>query len=114
MGKTIGKRVSDSFADEGSAAQAKEYSEKVYTTWKDISATLSRNTILIFLLAAIFELLTYQRSSATILIGGFAFANAPIVQFALPAIVAFMLYDGYRLTTRWLDVETAYRALVKI
>lgn len=63
---------------------------------------------------AVFELLAYQRSSASISIGSFTLVNAPIVQTALPAIVAFLIYDGIRLIIRWLDLETAYIKLVKI
>lgn len=114
IGKSIQNRIVDAFEGDGSEAQAKEYSDKVYATWKDISATLSRDVLFIFLLMAVFELLAYQRSSASISIGSFTLVNAPIVQIALPAIVAFVIYDGIRLTVRWLDLEVAYIELMGI
>jgi hypothetical protein len=114
MTKFIEERVSDSFRGDQSASQAKEYSESAYATWKDISASLSRSALLIFLLMAIFELLAYQHSLAIISIGSFAIANAPIVQIALPAVIAFIIYDGYRLSVRWLELQRVYITLMKI
>jgi hypothetical protein len=108
MSKNLTQRVLDSFPDGKSTPEAKEYSDKVYQAWKDISASLSRSALLVFLLIAIFELLVYQRSSASVSIGTFTFYNAPTVQTALPTVVAFVLYDGYRLSARWLDLQWAY------
>jgi hypothetical protein len=113
MSKSLEQRISDSFYGRQSA-EAKEYSEKVYAAWKDVSATLGRCALLIFLLIAVFELLVYQSTSAAISIGTFTLVNAPIVQIMLPAIVAFVLYDGYRLSVRWLRLQWAYRKLMEI
>lgn len=115
MGKSVKQRIFDSFQDDdGSTVQAKGYSENVYAAWKDISASLSRTAILIFLLMAVFELLVYQHTTASISIGGFTLGNAPIVQIVLPTIIAFVIYDGGRLTIRWLNLQTAYSALMRI
>jgi hypothetical protein len=113
-GKSIRQRTSDAFPGDRSAEQAKEYSQNVYAAWKDISASLSRSALLIFLLIAVFELLVYQNSSAPIAIGTFTLVNAPIVQIILPAIVAYVIYDGLRLSIRWLHLQWAYMTLVEI
>jgi len=113
MSKSLEQRISDSFHGRQSA-EAKEYSEKVYAAWKDVSASLSRSALLIFLLIAVFELLVYQRSSTVISIGTFTLANAPLVQIMLPAIVAFVLYDSFRLSVRWIRLQWAYRKLMEI
>jgi hypothetical protein len=114
MGKNLTQRVLDSFPDGKSTPEAKEYSDKVYQAWKDISASLSRSALLVFLLIAIFELLVYQRSSASVSIGTFTFFNAPTVQIALPTVVAFVLYDGYRLSVQWLELQRAYYVLTRM
>ena len=105
MGKSVKQRVLDSFQGTGSTEQAKEYSQNVYAAWKDISASLSRSALLIFLLMAVFELLAYQHTSTVISIGTFTLVNAPIVQIVLPTIIAFVIYDGFRLSARWLRLE---------
>jgi hypothetical protein len=114
MDKWVRQRVVDSFQGDGSTAQAKEYSEKVYAAWKDISASLSRTAVLIFLLMAVFELLVYQHTVTDISIGTIILGNAPIVQIVLPTIVAFLIYDGCRLSVRWLDLQIAYTELTRI
>jgi hypothetical protein len=112
MAKSIRQRVSDSF-DENEIAAVKEYSDKVYSTWVDTTSTLRRNAVFIFLVAAVFELLVYQKTSSTITFGAISVANSSIVQIALPAVLAFLVYDEIRLTTRWFDLEAAYYALIK-
>jgi hypothetical protein len=114
MGKSLERRVSDSFQGHRSADEAKEYSKEVHAAWKAVTASLTRSALLIFLLMAIFELLVYQRPSAVISIGSFTLTNAPIVQIVLPAVIAFIIYDGYRLTVHWLRLQWVYRALTKI
>jgi hypothetical protein len=114
MTKLIYQRISDSFTDEQSINQAKEYKDSVYAAWKDVSTSLSRSAVLLFLLIAIFELLAYQRASGGISIGTFTIVNAPVVQIALPTVIAFILYDGIRLSVHWLDLESAYMILMRI
>lgn len=113
MGKSVTNRVADSFVGDESASEAKEYADKVYTAWKDVSNSLSRNATLVFILISVFELLAYQRESAALTVGTFTFTNVPVVQIALPAIVAIVVYDGFRLTARWVDLQNAYQALTK-
>jgi len=118
MRKPIRQRVLDSFQDAESGVQdkeqAREYSRSIYAVWKDISVALSRSALLIFLLIVAFELLASQRASAVISIGTFTLVNAPIVQIALPTIVAYVIYDSFRLTVRWLRLELIYKQLVQI
>ena len=114
MAKPIKQRILDSFQGDDSAAQAKEYSQIVYATWKEISNSLSKSAVVFFLLMAVFEILAYQRQSVTVSIGSFNLVDTPIVLIFLPTIVAFIIYDGMRLSERWLDLETAYRELIKI
>jgi hypothetical protein len=114
VGKSVTERIFDSFQGDESKSQAEEYSAKVYQAWKEISASLGRSALLVFLLIAIFELLIYQPTSADISIGAFTLSNAPIVQIALPTIVAFVLYDGYRMSVRWLHLQWAYMTLTRM
>ena len=112
MEKGIRQRILDSFDDTSeSEAIAKDYSEKVYTAWTDLTGSLRRNVALVFVLAGIFELLAYQSAPSAVTFGSFSFANVPIVQIVLPTIIAFIFYDGYHLTVRWLDLEGAYSVL---
>jgi hypothetical protein len=114
MGKSVRQRILDSFQGDESAVQAKEFGERVYAAWKDISVSLSRSALLVFLLIAAFELLVYQRMPGTISVGTFTLENVPTVQIVLPAVVAFVIYDGFRLSVRWLRLGRAYRALMSI
>ncbi len=120
MDKSVRQRIFDSFHDAESKiqpedeAEAREYSQSVYAIWKSISASLSRTALLIFLLIALFELLAYQRTSIVISIGTFTLVNVPIVQIALPTVVAFLIYDGSRLTARFLRLELIYMELMQI
>lgn len=116
--KSLEKRVLDSFRKKGPMdqvqEQAREYSRSVYALWKDTSVSLGRSALLVFLLMAVFELLVYQHASAIISIGTLTLVNAPIVQIALPTIVAYAIYDGSRLTVRWLRLELIFMQLMKI
>jgi hypothetical protein len=116
--KSLEKRILDSFRKKGPMDQvqehAREYSRSVYALWKDTSVSLGRSAVLVFLLMALFELLVYQHASAIISIGTLTLVNAPIVQIALPTIVAYAIYDGDRLTVRWLRLELIFMQLMKI
>ena len=120
MDRSVDQQIRGSFYDAEWKVQpedeteAREYSKSVYAIWKSISDSLSRTVLLIFLLMALFELLVYQRTPTVIAIGTFTLVNVPIIQIALPAVVAFLLYDGSRLTGRWLRLELVYTELVKI
>jgi hypothetical protein len=108
VGKAIKERISDSFTGDNSAAEARAYSDKVYAAWKDVSSSLSRNAVLIFLLIAAFELIVSQKESSAFVISSFAFTNVPLIQIVLPIIVVILVYDGWRLTKRYLDLQQAY------
>lgn len=114
MAKSVVQRVLDSFPGPESTIEAKEYAKNVYSTWKDISASLSRISILTLLLAIGFELIVYEPKGTVISIGTLTLGNAPIIQIALPAVVAFLFYDSCRLTFRWLDLQRAYMVLTRI
>jgi hypothetical protein len=110
MAKPIKQRIADSFDDD---AAAKDYSDKVYAAWSDLSSALRRNAVLIFLLVAAFELLIYQKTSSIITFASFSLANSSFVQIALPTVIAFLVYEGWRLGKRWADLGEAYYALIK-
>jgi hypothetical protein len=121
MDRSIDQRIRDSFHVPKSVvvkpedkAEAREYSKSVYTIWQSVSGSLSRTVLLVFLLMALFELLVYQRIPTAISIGTFTLVNVPIIQIVLPTVVAFLLYDGSRLSVRWLRLELVYTELVKI
>lgn len=112
-GKPISQRISDSFTDNGAITAAQAYADKVYTSWGDVTGSLRRSVVLIFLLAAAFEILVYQRPSSAITFGSFTFADAPLVQMVLPTVIAFLAYDGSRLTGRWVDLQITYSNLTR-
>lgn len=114
MSKSVRQRVIDSFPSDAPTDDAKEYSTNVYAAWKDVSSSLSRSALLAYILMAFFELIIYQHASTVISIGTFALANAPIAQIVLPAIVAYIAYDGFRLSVRWFNLQRAYATLTKI
>jgi hypothetical protein len=113
MARTIKKRVKEAFP-EGSSVEAKEFADKVLGAWKDVATSLRKMAILFFVLMAVFELLAYQPSSRSFTVGSFSFANTSVVRIALPAIAAYAIYDGFQLTLRWIELETAYYALMAI
>jgi hypothetical protein len=112
MAKSITERINEAFADDGSDAALKEYGERVFESWKDVSSSLRKSATLTFILIALFELLIYQNSH-TFTIGSFSFANASVIQIALPAVIAYVLFDGYLLSARWEDLQTAYSAITE-
>jgi hypothetical protein len=112
MAKSVTKRVLDSFGT-GDDAAAQDYDGKVYERWNDLAATLRRNAVIMLLVAALFELLIYQAKPNSITFGSFTVANSPVVQISLPIIFAFLVYEGCHLTTRMVDVEAIYFALVE-
>jgi hypothetical protein len=66
------------------------------------------------LVIVVFELIVYEPAGTVISIGTLTPGNAPIVQIALPVVVAFLFYDSCRLTFRWLDLQRAYMVLTRI
>ncbi|MGD0928000.1 MAG: hypothetical protein ABR926_22695 [Streptosporangiaceae bacterium] len=130
MTKDLSERVSASFgiepmddltdrtkAVEGARDQSdllgdvKDYTEKLLSTWKDVSASINREATLTLLLIAVFELLAYQSTVREFTIGPFSLGNATIVQIGLPFIVAYLVYDVLLLTQRLGDMEYAYDAI---
>jgi len=107
MAKSVSQRVHDAFAGD-SIADLKGYEDKVLASWKDVSSSLSRSVVLILTVIVIFELLAYQNSSRVFTIGSISFADTSTVQMFLPTIVAYSIYDGCRLTLRWMDLQAAY------
>ena len=114
MAKSVGQRILDSFTGPESITEAREYAKSVYSTWKDISASLSRISISTLLLIIVFELIVYEPTGTVISIGTLTLGNAPAIQIALPAVVAFLFYDSCRLTFRWLELQRAYRVLTRL
>jgi hypothetical protein len=110
MTKSVRQRIWDSF-EGGLNSDYKLYEERVFSSWKDVSSSLNKSVFLILGLIALFELLTYQNSSHDLAIGSFSFANSSMVQVFLPTIVAYAIYDGCRLTLRWMDLQAAYLAI---
>ncbi len=107
MPKPVTKRVSDSFGDD-SVAEAKEYLSLLSDAWKDVTATLTRQTIFLFLLMGLFELLVYQRKEAQITIGSISIAGTSVIVIFLPTVIAYLIYDEFHLSARWTDINNAY------
>jgi hypothetical protein len=110
MPKSVSQRISDAFKDD-SAADAKEYMAALSDNWKDLTASLAKQTILLFLLIAVFELLAYQHAARAITVGPLTLANTSILQLFLPTIISYFIYDQVRLSCRWLDIDIAYHAI---
>jgi hypothetical protein len=112
--RTIKQRATDAFGD-NSAAEAKDYLGNLSSAWKDVSAALTKQTILLFLLMAAFELLAYQNSNSTakITVGLLSVSNSSVLLIALPTVVAYLIYDEFRLTARWSDMDYAYTEIYK-
>ena len=110
MAKSVRQRIWDSY-EVGLNSDYKLYEERVFSSWKDVSSSLSKSVFLILGLIALFELLTYQNSSHDLTISSFSIANSSMVQVFLPTIVAYAIYDGCRLTLRWMDLQAAYLAI---
>jgi hypothetical protein len=112
VSKSITQRATDAFED-GSEAEAKDYLANLSSAWKDISASLAKQTLLLFLLMATFELLVYQHSTASITVGSLSISNSSVVLIALPTIVAYLIYDEFRLSARWSDMDNAYNTIYR-
>ena len=112
MAKPITQRVADSF--DGDDTAARDYADKAYACWGDLSTALRRNAVLALLVAAAFELLVYSKTPSTITFASFSLANSSTVQIALPSVFAFLVYEGFRLSMRWIDVQRMYYSLIKM
>jgi hypothetical protein len=108
MPKPLSKRISDSFTTDGDEAEAEKYLNSLWSAWRDLSNSLAKLTILLFLIIAVFELLVYQRSPQQIVFASFSLADTPVIQIFLPGVVSYVFYDVVRTTTRWLDIEYTY------
>jgi hypothetical protein len=113
VSKSIRLRIYDSF-DESAPGDYEEYAGNLLAAWKDTSTTLNRSVFLILTLAAIFELLAYQTSSASFTIASFSFAKTSVVQTTLPTIISYMVLEAYVLTKRWIDLQRAYGAVMEL
>ena len=131
MPKTLRERVLDSFNDgpapdgteqhSTNAAEdqsdllgnVKDYTDNLLSAWKDASKSVSRQATLIIGFMAVFELLSYQGKGGQFTVGSLSFANTSIVQFALPPIVAYLVYDTYLLSVRVSDMVETYEFLMQ-
>jgi hypothetical protein len=113
MAKPISQRVHDSFSS-SSSADLRRYEDKIFSSWQEVSRSLSRSVLLIFTLITVFELLAYQTASHGFTIGPLSFARTSTIQIFLPAVVSYLIYDGSRLTLRRMDLQTVYVATIRI
>jgi len=83
------------------------------TSWRDVTQSMGRLTLLLFLLAAAFELLVASSAVKDLTIGPLSLGNTSIVQDFLPAIIAYFLYYEFYLSTRWDRIALLYKAILK-
>lgn len=105
------QRINEAFKD-AATEDVEKYQALLFDSWQNISKSLNKIVVLIFVLAAASELLIYQPASK-LAIGSFTFTNTSSVQILIPAIVTYIVYDGYLLTMRWVDHKNAYIAITK-
>lgn len=113
MAKSIDQRIKDAFPKE-KTADAEKFADKILDAWKNVSTALGKIAILFFVLVGIFELLVSGKPSASFTVGSFTFANTSVVRISIPAIVSYLIFDGYQLVSRWTALESAYIAIIKI
>lgn len=110
--KSLKERSKDAFGDDD-RSEADAYLAVVLSSWKDVAQAMNRSAVILLGLMALFELLIAQKSLDKLEIGTFTFTNISILQIAIPAIVAFSLFNLLYLVQRWIDHETVYYSVTR-
>jgi hypothetical protein len=80
--------------------------------WRDVSTAFTRNSWIIVLLMATFELANHRLVS-TITLGPFALSDVKYVRLFIPVIVSYLLYEQVLLIARWIETEAVHRFLIQ-
>jgi hypothetical protein len=96
----VERMVAEAFSDEESD-HAEKFTDLTLSSWNKVSDAIGRTAVLILILAAVFEILVASKAPGDFAIGSFTFGNAPLVQQFLPALVSYLVYDMYVLTSQY-------------
>lgn len=105
------QRLPESF-DSASDEQVQAYVTTLRDAWRDVSAALSRNSWIILVLLAVYELASHG-SISTITVGPIAIAHLKYLRVFIPTIVSYILYEQILLVERWMESEATHRYLMK-
>lgn len=105
------QRLPESF-DSASAAEVQAYIGTLRDAWRDISTALSRNSWIIVVLLAAYEL-AGRGTISTITIGPVAIAHLKYLRVFVPTIVSYILYEQILLVERWMESEATHRYLMR-
>jgi hypothetical protein len=111
MLKSMKQRVMDAF-DNSDGAEIERFMDLTLSSWRQLSDSITRTVVFIFLLAGVFEILVDTSSIKSLTLGPLTFSNTSLFQLFIPALVAYLLYDVWSLVTRWRDHGAIYFAIV--
>jgi hypothetical protein len=95
------------------SAQLQTYLDSLRQSWSDTSSAITRNSWIIVLLIASFELVSdHLVSSATL--GPLVLANLKYLRIFIPTVVSYLYYEQVLLAVRWIESEAACRYIVHI
>src|SRR6202035_1397100 len=110
MAKSIRQFVDEGFGD-GDAEGAQQFLDLTIASLRETTSSVIRAVVFIFLLAGAFELLFYA-SLKSLSIGSLSFSNTALLQQFIPALVAFPIFDAYRLAKRHQELSLTCLAIV--
>jgi hypothetical protein len=118
MPKRLSQRVQDAFTDDGKVTDlnrtdAIDYLKDLRPIWHDVSVSLNRTVMLIFALAATFELFRYEKA-VKLSIVGIEFQNLTTIELALPVLIAYLYLEVVILVKKFMDIQTLHSEVLKI
>jgi hypothetical protein len=93
--------------------QAQAYVDSLRTSWNDVSRTLTRNSWIIVLLFAAYDLAS-RKAVSTVTVGPIAIVHFKYLTVFVPTIVSYLFYEQVLLAERWMESEATHRYLMHL
>lgn len=106
------ERVSNVFTGPD-AENSEKYLELLMSSWNKSADAVTKKIVLIFLVAGIFELLVVKSAAASVSVGSIALTNSSTVQFFIPSLIAYLLYDCTCKVELWWAQAEIYKEITK-
>jgi hypothetical protein len=109
--KDLWARTKEGFDDSESQA-AEQFIDRLLNSWKEETTSVKRIMLSVVILAGVFELMAHA-GALEFNFGPTKVTDSSLIQKALPALLAYLVFDGLATTHRALSKRIVYSELMK-
>ncbi len=112
MSNPFKDRVASAFT-ESETDNYEKYLDLLMSSWAKTANMVTKTVVWIFVMAGIFELLINKSTATSVSIGSISLANSSVVQYLIPPLIAYLLYDAVCLVERWWDQGDIFDGIIQ-